>query len=579
MKLRLRFLLLTTAIFIVFVFITYLLSLQLINKINQEWGRQFTVRQVLFDKYRTLSPLIREITLARKMAADPEIIRMAMHENDPELVRRGIAAMENYRYNFRDHSYFAALARSGNYYFNDAANQYKSSQLRYVLSPKNANDKWFYATLSDGKEYQVNLDPDTHLGVTKVWINVLIKNGGDVLGVIGTGIDLTDFLKETVSISQQEVHNLFIDSSLAIQLNSDPGLIDYMSIAKEVSQRSKVDLLLKNPSDVEHLRLAMQRLQATPEHIETLWVDYQEGKHLLGVAYLPEIGWYDLTLMDAQSLALIEGKLLAPILFGIAFLIALITMGLALRNWVLKPIATLQQSTEKIKHGNFNVDLSILGHSEIGNLSRSFVSMAEHVRDTNLDLENKIRERTEELQRLTEIDPLTGLLNRRGMTQRFEQDIAWQARQGGSLGLLLLDLDHFKKINDVYGHVAGDLALCEVAKVLQVSKRTYDHASRWGGEEFLILLPDCDKRNLRMIAERIREGICALRLQAAGHELSFTVSIGAHHSTAPQTLDAMLQKVDDALYAAKDGGRDCIRFSADESDIQTGGARDERVGQ
>jgi hypothetical protein len=165
MKLKLRFLLLMTAIFVVYVFITWLLSFELINQINQKWGSQFIERQVLFDKYRTLTPLIHEIELARKMAADPNIIQMALHESDPILKQRGIAAMENYRFNFRDHSYFAAIANSGNYYFNDAANQFRGRQLRYVLSQKNVNDKWFYATLADGKDYQVNLDPDIHLGV------------------------------------------------------------------------------------------------------------------------------------------------------------------------------------------------------------------------------------------------------------------------------------------------------------------------------------------------------------------------------------------------------------------------------
>jgi len=272
MRLRPRFFLLMTAIFCGYVLLTWLLSTQWINSINEKWSLQIANRQVMFDKYRTLSPLIREISLSKKMAADPDIIQMAIHENDPIIRQRGIAAMERYRSNFSDHSYFAAMARSGNYYFNDAANQYIGKQLRYMLSPKNANDKWFYATIADGRDYQVNLDPDIHLGVTKVWINVLIKKSGETLGVIGTGIDLTEFLKETVSISQHDVHNLFIDKNMAIQLDNDPKLIDYMGIAKDVSQRIKVDNLLKNADDIEHLRLAMQFLEKNPDQEKTIWV-------------------------------------------------------------------------------------------------------------------------------------------------------------------------------------------------------------------------------------------------------------------------------------------------------------------
>jgi hypothetical protein len=144
-----------TGIFCGFVFLTWMLSDQVMTRINEKWGEQFVERQVMFDKYRTLSPLIREISLARKMAADPDILQMALHEDDPIVVQKGIAAMEKYRFNFRDHSYFAAMASSGNYYFNDAEDKYKGKQLRYVLSHHNPNDKWFYQTLTDNKNYRL----------------------------------------------------------------------------------------------------------------------------------------------------------------------------------------------------------------------------------------------------------------------------------------------------------------------------------------------------------------------------------------------------------------------------------------
>jgi diguanylate cyclase (GGDEF)-like protein len=290
-------------------------------------------------------------------------------------------------------------------------------------------------------------------------------------------------------------------------------------------------------------------------------MSYLGREHLLGVAYLPELGWYDLTLMDVPHLNLFADLSLAPVLFGVMLLFALLAVGWALRSWILKPIEMLRASTDKIGHGDFNVATSIKGGGEIAHLSRSFEHMAKFVMDSNRKLEDKVSERTEELRRLTEIDPMTGLLNRRGMLDRFESEIARQVRQGGSLGLLLLDLDCFKRINDSYGHSAGDLALCEAAKVLLSIKRAYDHAARWGGEEFLVLLPNCSEQDLLGIAERIRVGIAALQIDTGSQVFSFTVSIGAHHPSTPQTIDAMLQKVDSALYAAKDAGRNCVRTS------------------
>lgn len=563
MKLKNRFLLLLSAIFFGFLLIMWLLSRQVIDKVSQQWGEQFAERQVLFDKYRTLSPLMREIALARQMAAEPAVIDMALHEDNAAIRKRGIAAMEKYRFNFHDHSYFAAFPRSGHYYFNDAKNQYNGRQLRYTLSPASGKDKWFYATLRDGREYQVNIDPDVHLGLTKAWINVVIQSGQEKIGVVGSGLDLTELLRATVDLKQPGVHNLFIDKSMAIQLNSDPALIDYMTIAKDEGARIKVDLLLNKPADIENLRQAMKSLENSPGNISTLWVDYQGKKHLLGVAYLPEVGWYDLTLLDNHSVNLFKDLVTVPLLFGTALLLALLTVAWALQRWILRPIAALHASAEEIRAGNFAVDARLGGSGEIPELSRAFDRMARFVIQSNRELEQKVELRTHELQHLTETDPLTGLLNRRGMTNRFEKEIARQSRSGKDLCLclILLDLDHFKQINDTHGHSAGDLALCEVSRVIQSSMRSYDHAARWGGEEFLILLPDCADVDMMTIAERLRSGISALQIQAGGRSFSFTASIGVHHPRSPQTLDTMLKKVDAALYAAKHAGRNCIHIA------------------
>lgn len=564
MKLNTRFLLLRGAIFLVFAVVCVLVFHSMAETINEQWGRQFAQRQVLFDKYRTLSPLIREIRLARQMAAEPALIKMALNDGDAAVSQRAIQVMERYRGDFRDHSYFAALARSGKYYFNDAANRYAGRQYRYTLSPNKKDDKWFYATLRDGKEYQVNLDPDTHLGVVKVWINVLLKNGDEVLGVVGTGIDLTDFLKESVGVEQAGVHNFFVDKSLAVQLSADPKLIDYASLTKDVSERIKIDVLFDDPSDVRSLHQVTEELQKDPTsgEVRTMWVDYRGERHLLGIAYLPEVGWYDLTLMNENSLAVLHGFAWLPLVFGLLFFAALLILNYFLQRWVLTPIGKLRRATDEVQRGNFDIEAPLVGKGEIAALSVSFRHMIEVVRQTNHELERRVQERTEDLHRLTEIDPLTGLLNRRGMTDRFEKEVARQARQGGTMGLLLLDLDHFKQVNDTYGHAAGDVALCAVAKILGSMKRSYDHAGRWGGEEFLVLLPECSNEDLLAIAERIRAAVAILRIETGTQDFTFTVSIGAHHPNTPQTMDAMLQQVDKALYSAKDAGRNCVKSSS-----------------
>ncbi|HZW24195.1 MAG TPA: diguanylate cyclase [Gallionella sp.] len=562
MKLRQKFFLLIFGILLGFSALAWFFSLHLLSQVNEKWTTMFAGRQVMFDKHRTLLPLTREIALARQMAADPALLDMALHEDDPAARARAIKVMETYRQNFRDQSYFVAFARSGHYYFNDADNRYAGRQLRYTLSSANPNDKWFYSTLKSGKDYQVNLDPDVHLGVTKVWINVLLKRGPEVLGVIGTGIDITDFLSETVDIHQPEVHNLFVDRDMAIQLYRDQELIDYASITKDVKQRSRVDALLSDPADIENLRQVMMRLENSGEAVSTLWVTFQGERHLLGVSWVPEIGWFALTLIDVHSLFFPEGLLLVPLAFGLVLLLALLLVGWLVHRWILAPIECLRTSMAEVEHGNYRIDLAAIGKGEISELSRQFTGMVKVVRDTRNELEGKVRQRTEELLRLTEVDQLTGLFNRRGMQERFDQEMARQKRQGGALGLLLLDLDHFKQINDRYGHAAGDVVLSASAAVILESIRAYDHAARWGGEEFLVLLAECDEDSLLRVAERIRSEIEKLEMVGGEGAIRCTTSIGAYYAPVPEEQDSMLRKADLALYQAKESGRNCVRYVA-----------------
>lgn len=560
MKLSARFLLLITGIFVIFMSITWFLSGQLISKLNQQWGEQYIEGQVLFDKARTLSPLMRELALAKQMAADPAIIEMALNEQDPEVKRRGIAAMERYRLNFHDQSYFAAFMQSGNYYFNDSNDTYSGKQLRYMLSPSKPMDQWFYSTVYANKPYQINTDTDIHLKVTKVWLNVLIKKDNKVLGILGTGMDLTDLIKQTVAAVPDGVDCLLIDERMAIQLNTDPDLIDFMTITKNTANLKKVDLLFKNRADIEQLQQAMKKLKKSPNQVIKFPVQFQGTAHLLGVTYLPELNWFDLTLVDYRNSNLHDNFIASFLSFAGLLLFALLIMNWAIHVWIIAPLDILKKSTEDLSQ-KLTSDSTIVGATELTELSLAFTAMSHAVIRDHQALEAKVKERTEELKLLTETDPLTGLLNRRGIAERFELENTRLIPHGGSLGFLLFDLDHFKKINDTYGHTAGDEALREFARTLQHSKKSADHAARMGGEEFLLLLPDCKEKELLAIAERIRVRVSELVIHAEGQAFSLTVSVGAYSSHGNESFGALMEKIDHALYAAKHAGRNRVQLA------------------
>jgi two-component system cell cycle response regulator len=180
-----------------------------------------------------------------------------------------------------------------------------------------------------------------------------------------------------------------------------------------------------------------------------------------------------------------------------------------------------------------------------------------HVGQRILDLQDKLIETREELRYRATHDALTGLPNRTEVVERLRREQSRQLRTGGSFGVLLVDLDHFKKVNDTDGHAVGDMVLQEVARRMKASLRDYDTAGRYGGEEFLVLLPTADPRGTFAIAERIRHKIESRPVATTKGEVHVTASIGAAWSTAaaPIDSDTVIRLADEALYRAKEKGR------------------------
>ncbi len=178
-----------------------------------------------------------------------------------------------------------------------------------------------------------------------------------------------------------------------------------------------------------------------------------------------------------------------------------------------------------------------------------------------LDLETRLRAARDQLRELATRDSLTGLLNRRAIYEHAEAALARARREARPLGLAMLDIDHFKSVNDRFGHAVGDQALCLVADTIIRSRRPYDWVGRWGGEEFLLVLPGAGPEEAGKVAERVRAAVAAasLRLQDGGHlRLQVSVGVAGTSRATPATLDMLIQQADEALYCAKRAGRNRV---------------------
>lgn len=158
-------------------------------------------------------------------------------------------------------------------------------------------------------------------------------------------------------------------------------------------------------------------------------------------------------------------------------------------------------------------------------------------------------------------DELTGLANRRHLLQRLQELWSESERTGRSLSLVLCDIDHFKAVNDTYGHHAGDAVLVEFAALLRAESRAYDLAGRFGGEEFALLLPGADAAAARSAAERLRVAVARRAVPVDGEEIRVTASFGVACRRAATDVHDLLRRCDQALYRAKRGGRNRVALA------------------
>lgn len=182
-----------------------------------------------------------------------------------------------------------------------------------------------------------------------------------------------------------------------------------------------------------------------------------------------------------------------------------------------------------------------------------------------LDLQTELIAARDELHVQATHDLLTGLWNRRAVMENLEHELIRAKRQNIPLGLILADLDFFKRVNDIYGHAMGDSVLRETAHRIKAGIRPYDAVGRYGGEEFLIVTPGCDSSNVLIVSERLRAYVCAEPIQTCQGSVKVTASFGVVSSVALQHLDAdgFIRAADEALYRAKAAGRNRIEIAAD----------------
>ena len=261
----------------------------------------------------------------------------------------------------------------------------------------------------------------------------------------------------------------------------------------------------------------------------------------------------------------------ALLIFAVGVITLMLALTFFLASRISMPLELLAKQAKRIQEGDESASLVI--PTSIGELRRLIDALRgmtatlkqrrTELAESNVQLEHKVSERTaqlalvnEELRQQARRDALTGLDNRLAVNERLHEEFVRMKRSGRVYAVLLMDIDHFKKVNDTHGHTVGDQTLQQVAQILKASLRESDFVARYGGEEFLALLPETDFDNAMQVAEKIRARIEAAVLPLVGH---VTISIGlAMAAPGQHDEDVAVRAADDYLYQAKGAGRNRV---------------------
>ncbi|OOY85378.1 hypothetical protein BOW14_10485 [Solemya velum gill symbiont] len=251
-----------------------------------------------------------------------------------------------------------------------------------------------------------------------------------------------------------------------------------------------------------------------------------------------------------ERLAVSLQRLTIYIVTLLVIVILAIYLGVTLQRRVAGVLGNMADDIGRMhEKQRYDRKLSVTGNDELATLANAF----------NL-LMSELNQRQKQLQEQARTDPLTGINNRRQFYRLGEPEVDRSHRYGRPLSLLILDADHFKQVNDTYGHGVGDHILIALATGLEQSLRSSDIPARFGGEEFVVLMPETPSDTANEIAERLRAMVAErIVVTSTGERVSVTISIGVSSLQPEDTdLDQMIKRADRALYRAKEAGRNRV---------------------
>lgn len=413
-----------------------------------------------------------------------------------------------------------------------------------VVDPKLVKmpDTWLQTTASAG----IIVDPphwdNVHATATLTLAVPVLSLDNGVLGVLVAVVDLGTIMPRLLHAANSSPGDIVL-----LDLTGGPLLGTH----KDVSALSMIDMQV------------LQRLRMNEG--EPMNFDGHLNRPVLGLADISQtlslIVVAERDRADIYQAWTVFRNMFLTLVAGLTLLVAVVAWRMG--RSIVTPLESLTSAAGRIADGDLSIQLPVIQRDELGHLTQVFNQMTDNLRHSHQEFETAsiaLQKQNQLLETLSITDSLTGLYNRKKLDDILADQFARYQRNQRPFVVLLLDIDHFKILNDTYGHLAGDYVLTRVAKILSQSIRSIDYAARYGGEEFVIILPETMLSAAMDMAERIRTQIQTTNYDFKDQTISVTLSVGvADSQKTDDTAYAIIARADKVLYEAKRAGRNLVR--------------------
>lgn len=342
-----------------------------------------------------------------------------------------------------------------------------------------------------------------------------------------------------------------------------PGESIYMLTPKGNVITTSKQSLAATPLTAHLATYPIEQIPYFAQENKGIWKNHL-GISVLGVSILVKIDDLAFILVAEQeveqaflSVNTLKNQFYLLLIFTVIIIIAL---SLVLAFFIIQPLNKVINSLDIIASGEFDIDIKQVNqYDELGNLVGKFNNMAKKLKKMKSDSDSK----NQQLLELSIRDHLTGLFNHRYLIEYGEIRVLEANRNNMTLGLLMIDIDHFKLVNDRYGHPCGDYVITEIALLLKDSLRKIDILARYGGEEFAVIMPNTTAKKAGIVAEKLCKSIAAHNFIFENKHFDITVSIGvAIKQESENRIMEIISRADQALYQSKHNGRNQVSLNS-----------------